>query len=182
MKSKSAYRPTARGKTTLAAMLVRRGGTLVADDVSAITFGEDSIPVVAPGSAGLRLWPDSREQLRYDERDWQPIRPDHLKRVGPAAVLPEGPYPVRALVRLVIDNASNRPSIQRIRGPLSIARLSGLVYRIAIGRALQRGESLFRDVTRLADKVPVFELRRPAGLDHLAEMADLVLAAAGGSI
>ena len=65
----------ARGKSTLAAMLVRRGGTLVTDDVSAITFGEDSIPVVAPGSAGLRLWPDSREQLRYDERDWQPIRP-----------------------------------------------------------------------------------------------------------
>jgi hypothetical protein len=62
-----------------------------------------------------------------------------------------------------------------------MARLSGLVYRLPIGRALGRSASLFRDAMRLGDKVPVFELTRPQGFGHIGEMADLVLAAIEGA-
>jgi hypothetical protein len=55
-----------------------------------------------------------------------------------------------------------------------------LVYRLRIGRLLGRGERLFRDLMRVADKIPVFEMQRPNGFEKIGQMTDLILGALEG--
>jgi hypothetical protein len=167
------------GKSTLAAALVRKGAVLMSDDICPVEFPVDAAPAVAPGSAGLRLWPDAREIFARDAPGWVPIRQGQAKQVGTAnhtEVL--APRRLVAIVRLVLDNGVE-PAVRRLRGPRSVAPLSGLVYRFRLGSALGRGEALFRDLMRLADGVPIFEMGRPAGFEHLESMAEAIFAAIG---
>ena len=53
------------GKSSLAAVLVRRGYPLLADDVSVIGF-QDNEPVVYPGIPHLKLWYDVMKKLGED--------------------------------------------------------------------------------------------------------------------
>lgn len=166
-----------RGKSTIAAALVRRGAVLMSDDICPLIFPEDSAPVAMAGSTGLRLWPDSRRLFQGDAEGWLPVRRGHAKQVAVAGFSPgTGQCRLRAVIRLVIDR-SGQTAIHRIHGPLSVTPMSSLVYRLRLGCALGRTKALFADIMRVADQVPVFEMCRPDGIGHLDETVDSVLAA-----
>jgi hypothetical protein len=86
-----------------------------------------------------------------------------------------------AVIRLAPGSPAE-PGITRLRGPKAVSPMSDVVYRVHLGRALGRGEDLFRGTMRLADEVPVFELRRPHGFEQLEKTADLVLSAVEGTV
>jgi hypothetical protein len=169
-----------RGKSTLAGALVRRGAVLRGDDICAVRFRDEGVET-APGSMDLRVWPDTREAMRFGGADWLPIRPGHAKLAGPvnAGARPRSGCRLRAVIRISPGNIAE-PEIRRLKGPAAAAPLKELVYRLGIGRALGRGEAIFRDAMRLADRVPIFELRRPQGFGHLERTVDLMLAAVEG--
>jgi len=165
-----------RGKSTIAAAMVKRGAVLMSDDICPVVFHEDLGPVALRGSAGFRLWPDSRSLLHGNAEGWLPIRRGHAKQVAASRFSAQTEQcRLRAVIRLAVDS-SGQTAIRRIRGPLSITPMSSLVYRLRLGCALGRTEALFRDTMRVAAEVPVFELRRPDGFEHLNEMVDSVLA------
>jgi len=167
------------GKSTVAAALLRKGASLMSDDICPVEFRGDSAPDAAvmaiPGSVGLRLWPDAKEVFEGAGVGWSPIRPGHAKQVSPV----NGAKALKlrrlaAVVRLVSCKDSE-PAIRRLHGPNSVMPLKEIIYRIQLGRALGQGEALFRGAMRLAGLVSFFELRVPQGLARLEDTADLVL-------
>jgi hypothetical protein len=71
--------PSGRGKSTLATALARAGHPLVADDITVIdtTGGR---PVVLPGFARVKLWPDSANVLGEDAEALPLLHPARTKR------------------------------------------------------------------------------------------------------
>src|SRR5262249_42847204 len=63
------------GKSTLAAVLHRRGYPWIGDDVCAITFGTDGTPFVAPAYPQTKLAPDALDHLGIDGSSLRPVRP-----------------------------------------------------------------------------------------------------------
>jgi hypothetical protein len=177
-----------RGKSTLAAALVRRGARLMSDDICPIIFSDGGVPFAVPGSTGLRLRSDTRKVFGCDGPEWLPIRPGHAKHVGrwnegeaPEQGSPKPLVPRRlgAVIRLTPTNFAD-PAFRRLRGPSGVSPMQDLVYRLRIGRLLGRGERLFRDLMRVADKIPVFEMQRPNGFEKIGQMTDLILGALEG--
>jgi hypothetical protein len=165
--------PTARGKSTLGAALVSCGARLISDDISAVQIGVGA-PRVVQGSLGLRLWPDAIESVAITSgKEWTPIRPGHQKRVRPADLAWMAPAPLRAILRLEVENEVSPPGWRLLRGPESAVPMQDLIYRINLGRHLGRFESLCLNLMRLADRVPIFELRR---LNDLAALDSTVSA------
>lgn len=71
--------PSGRGKSTLATALARAGHPLVADDITVVdTAGGE--PVVLPGFARVKLWPDSANMLGEDAEALPLLHPARTKR------------------------------------------------------------------------------------------------------
>jgi len=169
---------SASGKSTLAAALIHRGAKLISDDMCALQLPE-GLPILAvQGGTGLRLWPDSRA-LFQGRHEWVPIRPGHAKQVARLHAAELGPYRLAAIIRLAPDRGDVRPGMRRLHGPAAVAPISEVACHLSLGRALGRGQFLFRDVMRLADEVPIYELQRQPHLDRIEDAADWVVTAAG---
>lgn len=168
--------PTGRGKSTLAAALLRRGATLLTEDIAVISFA-DGVAHVVQGAVGIRLWPDSQAAVACAGEEWTPVRPGHAKSIHIASSGPLPPQRLRAILRLQVEDGSAEPGLSRLRGPAAAMPMQELVYRLRIGRELGRRESLFRELMRLADSVPIFELRRSNDLADIENSTALVLEA-----
>ena len=161
--------PCGRGKSTLARAFVEQGASLLTDDISVVRFSADGLPYVSQGSAGIRLWPDSKGALQRSEEIWRPIRTGVLKQVSISSRIARGARPLAAVVRLA-RTRNCAPGLDRLRGPASVMPMRDLVYRAALGRSMGRRETLFQGLMRLAASTPIYELRRPEGLDRLGEV------------
>jgi hypothetical protein len=168
-----------RGKSTLAAALLRRGATLLSDDICALRLPEGQPAVALQGGTAISLWPDARAAL-CGGCEWLPIRRGHAKHLARLHAAELGSRRLAAIVRLAADRGDVRPGIHRLYGPATVAPpIAELVYRFSLGRLLGRGQQLFRDVMRLAGAVPIYELHKPLGLSRIEEAADWAVNAAG---
>jgi hypothetical protein len=159
--------PAARGKSTLAAALVARGARLISDDISVVQTGTDA-PCVVQGALGMRLWPDAIDSAGVAPcGEWTPVRPGHAKHVHAANLSWMAPAPLRAILRLEVENAISPPGWRLLHGPASAAPMQNFIYRINLSRHLGRFESLCLNLMGLADHVPIIELRRPNDLGAL---------------
>ena len=71
--------PSGRGKSTLATAMARVGHPLVADDITVIDTAGDE-PVVLPGFARVKLWPDSANVLGENADELPLLHPARTKR------------------------------------------------------------------------------------------------------
>jgi len=68
------------GKSTTAAALVERGHDLLSDDVTALSI-EEAAPTVLPGTAAIKLWPDSLEAVGRDPSTTPVLHENVEKRI-----------------------------------------------------------------------------------------------------
>jgi hypothetical protein len=54
------------GKSTLAVAFLKRGYPVLADDICALSAGDDGIPMVLPGFPQIKLWADAIRKLEED--------------------------------------------------------------------------------------------------------------------
>jgi hypothetical protein len=162
-----------RGKSTLAAALIRHGGTLISDDIAVVRWLREA-PHVEPGTTGLRLWPDAADAAGYAGESWVPARPGHAKRIYLAPAGSRQPRRLDALLRLGVEDGSREPGVRRLSGLSAILPLRSVIYRANLGTRLGRQAALFADLSRLSDHVPIFELRRPWAFSHLGVAVDMV--------
>jgi hypothetical protein len=66
--------PSASGKSTAAALLLRRGFRLVSDSLLRITRAPDGAWLAWPQAPWLHLWPDAIKQLAVDDSALTPVR------------------------------------------------------------------------------------------------------------
>lgn len=159
--------PSGTGKSTLAAALLGRGGTLVTEDVAPI-YTEDETPRVHPVCQQLRLWPDAAQAVGLNAL--QPLHSGTEKGVVEPAE--EGPARPVALDAVFVLTNGAKLEVTPLPPRERVLTLLCLSYC----RSLLNGGNVrhFRQCGTLAETVPLRRLRVPEALDRLGEVARAV--------
>jgi energy-coupling factor transporter ATP-binding protein EcfA2 len=156
------------GKSTLCASLTRVGRPLLADDCLVIEE-QHGRAMAVPSYPGLRLRPNIVRALWHDgPRGPRVAEYSDKRRLGPRGlgVAAPGPAPLWALYLLVPPGTRGEIRITRVVPREAVGRLLAHTHRLDItdrARLVVELEAL----TRLARRVPVFELAYPRGLHRL---------------
>jgi hypothetical protein len=135
------------GKSTLAAQLVRRGWTLLGDDVTPLYGG--SGPVMAwPSKGVLKLWHDACERLDIDPVELQGVPGERDKYLLPIDTPIE---PVR-LGYIFLLQRGMPSGVTSIEGPARLAALTANTYKPNYLAGLGCVESHFRTSCQISAK------------------------------
>ena len=161
------------GKSTTAAALNAKGHALVADDLLAILPDDDGIPMVQPGPAHFKLWPEAAAASFGDDPAALARLHSQIEkraRVANTAFLDE-PLPLRHLY--ILDRGSQLESVPMAPAEalLALVRHS---YLSAIMKSLGGLDENFRQCARLARQISVSFLKRPSDLNALGDIVSLV--------
>lgn len=159
------------GKSSLAATLVKRGFSLLADDISVLKT-EAGQPVVYPGIPHLKLWEDVMRKLEEDVTLYPKVRPQLLKYRKPAGEdFINRSAPIH---NIVILHSRNTPGfeIKPVKGVEKFNLLKNNTYRYQYLPGLEKTVAHFRMATELAGACKVFQLKRPTSPLLLEELAD----------
>lgn len=166
------------GKSSLAASFLGVGIPLLTDDVLALEFGRQQQVLAQPGFPQIRLWPASAEELVDNARELEPVHPDFEKLRVPVGALGLGtfhdhPVALRALmlpVRTGRDIELTRLSPRDATIELLRHSFLGALGEAAIGVARR-----FERIVAVAERIPVFRLTYPNGLEHLGKVREAIL-------
>jgi hypothetical protein len=164
------------GKSTMAGALSARGAQIVADDALPVDT-DGRIARAWPGPTALKLWPESVAAIGRSPRRLRRLHPRASKRVVVDLVATSQPVPLRAVYALHVGNDL---LVEPLRGHAAVVELIRHSYAARFVPALGATPEHFARCVRLAGKVPLFNLLRPAALDRLGEVAALVEAHAAG--
>ncbi len=154
--------PSGIGKSTLAAALVGRGYQMLADDVSAISFTAQGIPMVNPGMPQLKLRDDSGHQLGRDSSSARPLG-NHAGKYGypeHAAFITEA-LPSKAIYILGKHAEDDFKEIP-LKGVDKFHALRINTYRPSFVKAMGLELTHFDLLKKLASHIDVRVLLRPA--------------------
>ena len=166
------------GKSTLLAALIRRGYTMLSDDVTAIMVQSDSGPVAFGSYPRLRLSAEAAARLDYPVEGLQRIR-DAGKYLVPVNRFCASPVPVHAIYTLGI-HAEPNIRLESITTAQRFALLGANTYRYAFLKGLGLRQAHFHAATRLAKAVHIGSIARPASPFLLDELVDRLEVEFGG--
>jgi len=166
------------GKSTLAAAMVRRGYSMLSDDVTVIDTDAADGPLVFPALPRIRLWRDSLEALDIVPDQLMKVRNSLDKFLLPANqigdFLPQA-LPLKAIFFLETAHTTTAEnSVIQDPAAETIRRLRSEVYRSRQAELLGRTSALFLGAARIVKDVPVTRLVRQADLARLDELVDLI--------
>lgn len=162
------------GKSSLAWALVQQGCQLVSDDMVGLAM-EDGRPVVHPGRARLRIWPDVVERLGVDASISSALFPTtvEMTKIGvrDPGIFSQGPVPLHAVYQV-------RPRGLKASGPLITdlpvsERLAELAVNLhgVIAPDRQGRQRELALLAQIAAVVPVRAVTLPHDLDSLSRVA-----------
>src|SRR5919112_3237416 len=155
------------GKSTIAAALHDRGHGLVADDVTVLRL-EEGCPVVLPGFAQLKLWPEALVSLGDDPEKLPRCNPSFEKRARPVTrEFSPNPLPIKRIY--VLDKGST-PEIL----PLPPQRALVELMRHTYGALDVGSSSHFLRCATIVNQVAICRLRRQNSLLQLPNLAQLI--------
>jgi hypothetical protein len=158
------------GKSTMAAALLGRGYPLLADDILAVSL-QSGFPQVLPGFPQLKLWPDAIAALGGDPALLPPVCEGEDKRTQAiGGSFRAGPVP---LARLYMLSTGNVTAIEPLSSGDAFLELVSHSYGITWLHGVS-GPAQFAARAELVRRVPMRRLRRPPGLDQLAQVTRLV--------
>jgi Serine kinase of the HPr protein, regulates carbohydrate metabolism len=159
------------GKSTAAMALVRRGHTLLTDDLTVLDCSEDGV-FVHPAFPGIKLWRDSLEAGGHVLADLERVRGNIDKFVvRPAEPFTQTPHRLDAIV--VLREGPNL-QIETVRPIAAIPLLNRNIARPHVGKLLNRQGALLAETGRIASRVPVMRFIRPLNLAQLEAGAELL--------
>jgi hypothetical protein len=167
--------PAAAGKSTLAAILVRQGYAILADDVSAIDVaGSPPRATVLPGVAQLGLWRDALDLLgigvggltrAFSGKDRFLV--DHGDVCRQSCEL--------AAVVVVRRRSGVAAKLERLYGQSAFSALCQSIHTRRLAHALGRDGDIFAKLTQmLSSSVAVWQLSMRDGWPGLQEAAETV--------
>jgi hypothetical protein len=172
---------SAAGKSTLAAILARRGCGVIADDICVIDTRNNAEVLASPDRARLQLWHDALIELG--------VATNGLERALPQAEryfqdcgdrISAQPYALAAVVQ-VIRNAVPPARLERLRGVQAANALYNCVHSPRPARALGRAQPIFAALPRMASAgVEFWRLMVPEGMAGVRAAAAQLLAAPEG--
>ena len=165
------------GKSSLAALLSRRGFHCLSDDIAAVTIDPNGTPRVHPGLPQLHLWPDVLSTLGESLDSLVRLRPKIGKRTLPLGDrFTANSQPIARIYHLETDGKSSELSLSALGPAKKVEALVDQTYRTEFLKGLGVRAAHFSLVARTAAKVPVFRLVRPDDEKlRLTEVADFLI-------
>lgn len=161
------------GKSSLAAILMNRNFSFLADDISVIDI-EDGNPVVYPGIPHLKLWKDVIKKMGEEDAGFPPVREQILKYRKPAgSEFADKKTHIDKIIILSYKNSSGF-EINEIKGADKFNHLKNNTYRLQYLIGLEKTKHHFKLVTQLANTCPMYHVLRPTSPLLLNELADFV--------
>ena len=166
--------PSGSGKSTLIGELLRRGHTMMADDVCGVALDPAGAPLVLPGYPRTRLWADAAQELEHDISVMVRTRPTLEKYEHQVAEqFWDRPAPLLGIYLLTTVNRDElklepEPRLRTFRVMLQNT------YRQKFLDGLQMRAVHFDLIAAVARQTGVTRVVRPAQPFRLRELADLI--------
>jgi len=162
------------GKSTLAAALHRQGHALLCDDVCAVRRDASGSMVVYPAAPLMRLCEDALNHFDGYTEHAQSANFDVDKYVV-SLRQPQLSAPCRlAGIHVLCSHDTNDIELCPARGFDRMKHLIGNLYRPEYLRGMASAGEVMQLAGRLAEEVPVIELRRPRDLSRMPEVVELL--------
>ncbi len=164
------------GKTTAALSVAHQGHPVLADDLLALHPGDQQV-VAQHGYPLLRLWPQQVERFVGDPDILPRIHPQFEKRRVELEGSPLGFHaaatPLAALCVPAHDEGVPAQA-ERLGSAAAATTLLGAGFLGAAMLRVADPVTMLARVAAVTDRVPVYELRFPSGLDRVDRLVDLV--------
>jgi len=162
------------GKSTLLLALLRRGWSMLADDLTVIDRGETGHIEVKPSFPCVALWPDALDKQGFDSEALSLCDANRFGYV-PQKQFATDAKPLRAVYWMGIHSSKNVEVEEMARG--TYFRAAGaLLYNSHVADTLCNRLSYMQQMASLAQSIPLYRLRRPRGRWSVEELADIVSA------
>jgi len=169
--------PSASGKSSAAAMLIRDGARLVGDSLLRVTRDAEGRMLAHPQAPWLWLWPDALKHLRLDLASTEPTRPGLALRRWPGPMA-ERPLPLARVAILReqknddLEWFESSPRQGRHAFEMLLQHSAGSTWNDTL--ANRRG--LFQWSTGIARQAVVERLELPWGWDRLDALGEQLAA------
>ena len=161
------------GKSTLLAAMHARGYAMLSDDISAIEFSAQSVPMVQPAFATLRLTQKAMTVFGHDPANFQSIREDKGKFLMPIAQFCEKPRPI-AQAFLLNPAVQSGIDVRSLSFTEQFRLLTHFTFRKAYFRGLGLEQFHFSAMSDLAERKLLRQITRPTQGFEIQRLADCV--------
>jgi hypothetical protein len=162
------------GKSTMAAMLCRRGYALVNDDVCCLIPGRGDTYDIRPDGRMLKLWAESLDEFAWSKQPEMAVRTAMEKYFYAPPVSEAQPRPVAAIYVLRAAPPEEAPSIRRLSVLQGMAELKRNAYRPALVTAMGMDEAYFTASVALQRSAGVYVLSRQLDFANSGALLDLL--------
>jgi len=163
-----------RGKSTLAAALLKRGGKLLVDDMLVLAANEKGL-LAMPGPPRLKLLPDSAKRTGLRSSKALPMNELVEKKIFPIRNAQHEPVPLEHMYVLAAPNPrTKRTTVRRCTPAEACAQVVAAAYNLDMALP-GRAASQLRWAASIANSVEVSMLSYPRDLNKLDEVADTVM-------
>jgi hypothetical protein len=163
------------GKSTLASAFLSKGYQLLSDDVIAVTFSRDQIPLVMPAYPQQKLWQESLTEFGMESSGYQSIFQRETKYLVPVSTqFIAEPLPL-AGVFVLSKTASEGIEIEPIQGLERLRALFCQTFRHFLLAKLELMEWHFSTTAKISNQIDLYQLRRPCSGFTAPQLASLIM-------
>lgn len=165
------------GKSTVAAVLMKKGCRMITDDLAAIDFNEIKEPIVYPAYPGQKLWEDSIARIGIEEPKLSLNRLSgqlHKYNVKRAERFQNCIAPVRMIVEIIPSDIAEL-QVEEVKGTRKLNVVFQNTYRKLLVEAMELREWYFGSCVAVANQVRVYKIMRPRNGHFENEIADHIL-------
>ena len=161
------------GKSSLLGALLKRGRTMLADDVAGVVLGAGGRPVALPAYPRLRLCADVVDALgwRGQARERERMQPEKYRM--PVPRFRASPLRIGTLY-LLAGSHGNGIEIEQVSPTVAFEALGQHTWRKRLLSGLGRRQAHFRVMAAMAQQAPVARVGRPEGSFRLDALTDRI--------
>lgn len=161
------------GKTTLAMTMMRRGSTLLTDDVVPLEWQDERLLVHAEKPV-LKLWRDSANHFDIRVDGLAPILYQEEKYYLPTEMQVTEPSYLQHLVVLVSDDSLHKPVLEPVNRLEALAYIRQHTHRPSLVQPIWGEQEFLGQSMAVASAIKVWRLTRPRSLSQLIQAAELI--------
>lgn len=165
------------GKSTLAHAMQANGHALITDDIAAIDDA-GSVPLVYPGPAALRLWPEGMTSVGTDPGSFETLHDATEKRLIPVDSTVDSSVGMRdpvTLDRVYLLTAADREEVAELTGLEAVVALLRHCVFPELLSGVSGPTALMQQCVRIAKHTRVFRLHRRDDIAALPSLTALLV-------
>ncbi|MBD1378843.1 aldolase [Metabacillus arenae] len=163
------------GKSTLASAFIRYGYKLLTDDVIAVSFSNENLPMVTASYPQQKLWEESLNQFGMNVSQYRPLFERETKYAVPVrSNFYSEPLPLAGVFEL-IKTDKDQIGIQPINKLERLRTLYTHTYRNFLIPKLGLMNWHFQTAANLSNQIEMYQLQRPLTGFTAPQLVDLVL-------